>query len=181
MKLKNEIDQNNVLLNEDNNSEALHGKQYLTFMVGNEKYGIAIDNVFEVIDYIKITQIPLSPPYIEGVINLRGDILPVVNLAYRFYRRKTEITKFTSFVIVEIQDGNESITMGLMIDSVKEVIFIPDEEIDEKPDFGTKIRNDFIEGVGKVSSEFIILLNTNTVLNIDELADFSGYENEGIE
>lgn len=156
----------------DNKEESLIGAQYLTFIIANEKYGIPIDDVIEVIDYIPVTKIPLSPDYIEGVINLRGSIIPVINLSYRFFKKKNEQTKFTSIIMIEIFDNEETLIIGLMIDAVKEVLFIPEKNIDEKPDFGTNIRNDFIEGVGKVNGEFIILLNNSTVLDIKELSDF---------
>ena len=155
---------------EDYYDEEKH--QFLTFVVGNETYGIEVGNIREVIHFDDVFPIPAVPQYIRGVINLRGDVVPVIDLSYRFYQKKSEGTKFTSIVISEVKSDDDIILIGFVIDSINAVIDIPAVNIEHTPEFGSKIRHDFIEGVGKTEEGFIIILNIDKVLNIDELADF---------
>lgn len=152
----------------------ISGRQYLTFHQGSEVYGIPIIEVREVIDYVKTREIPLVPGYINGVLNLRGSVLPVVDLSFRFYGRKTEIKKNTSIIVLDVQEDGEVVQVGLMIDAVNEVLFMPDNSIEERPDFGTKIKSEFISNVGKVGGKYIILLNVKHVVDIEELSKFEG-------
>ncbi len=147
-------------------------KQYLTFHVGNENYGVEVSNVKEVIEYENVYRIPAVPDYIQGVINLRGDVVPVIDLACRFFERKSEITKFSCIVIVEIEEDENVIFIGFLIDAINAVLDLAEKNIESTPSFGAKIRTDFITGVGKVDDEFIILLDAYKVLDINELADF---------
>lgn len=147
--------------------------QLLTFCQNSEIYAIHIEAVREVIDTIDITPIPLVPNYIRGVINLRGNVLPVVDLTARFFNHQSEIGKFTNIVVLEVKSGDELVIVGLMIDAVKEVVMFPEDQIDATPDFGTRIRTDYIAGVARHADNYLILLDIDTLLNIEELADFN--------
>lgn len=159
----------------ENKAEIQYSK-YLTFHIGKELYGIEINNVKEVIEYLQsvnITRIPLTPNFIAGVINLRGEVTPVIDLNARFFNNKSVINKRTCIVIINVEDTDEKITLGVMIDSVDAVVDIPDGDIEATPPLGAKIRADFISGIGKIEGKFVILLNINTVLNIEDLSNFN--------
>ncbi|MFY9329801.1 MAG: chemotaxis protein CheW [Georgfuchsia sp.] len=148
-------------------------QQYLTFLLGGEMFALAILNVKEIIEYGNLTEIPMMPAYIRGVINLRGAVVPVVDLAARFGGQQSEIGHRTCIVIVEIksgENGEERHDIGIMVDAVSEVLEIPGSEIEPPPTFGAKIRVDFIAGMGKVAGKFVILLNINRVLSVEEMA-----------
>jgi purine-binding chemotaxis protein CheW len=147
--------------------------QYLTFFLGKEVYGIAVEQVKEVIEYHQVYKTPRVPPYIRGVINLRGDILPVIDLSYLFYNRKSEIIPSTGIIFIECKTGNELTIVGIIIDSVESVIDIYKNNIEPALSFGEKIRSDYIDGIGKIDDRFIIILNIRMVLNIDELSKFN--------
>jgi purine-binding chemotaxis protein CheW len=144
--------------------------QYLTFRCGEELFGVEILYVREIKGYSAPTTIPMMPRSVLGVINLRGNVLPIVDLNLRFGREKTKVTKRTCIVIIELQKENDSVSIGLLVDAVSEVVDIPLEEVEKAPSFGTKIRNDFIGGIGKMENQFVILLDINFVLSIDELS-----------
>ena len=144
-------------------------KQYLTFVLGGETFAIGILCIKEIIEYSGLTEVPMMPTCIRGVINLRGAVVPVLDLSARFGKKPSEVTKKTCIVIVEAQAGEEHHDMGVVVDAVNAVLEIPASEIEPAPAFGTKIRTDFIEGMGKVNGKFVILLNVNQVLSIQEL------------
>ena len=148
-------------------------RQFLTFLLGNEVYGVEVKNVREVIEYENVYKIPVVPKYIRGVINLRGEVVPVIDLSYRFYSRKSEVTKLSCIVIVEIESDGDPVLIGFVIDSINAVVAIPEDSIDPTPGFGAKIRGDYIDGVGKMDGKFIILLSVNRVLDIEELSGFN--------
>jgi purine-binding chemotaxis protein CheW len=147
--------------------------QYLTFFLGKEIYGIAVEQVKEVIEYHQVYKIPRAPAYIRGVINLRGEILPVIDLSYLFYNRKSEISPTTGIIFLECNTGSDITIVGVIIDSVESVTDILKDNIESKLSFGEKIRQDYIDSIGKVDDRFIILLNTKAVLNLDVLSKFS--------
>lgn len=144
--------------------------QYLTFLLGGEMFGVGILNVKEIIEYGNLTEIPMMPTFIRGVINLRGAVVPVIDLAARFGGKVTEIGRRTCIVIVEVPDGDSRHDIGIMVDAVSEVLEIPASEIEPAPSFGAKIRAEFIFGMGKIAGKFVILLEINKVLSIDEIA-----------
>lgn len=144
--------------------------QYLTFSLHGEMFAVGILNVKEIIEYGNLTEIPMMPPFIRGVINLRGAVVPVIDLSCRFGNHSTEVSKRTCIVIVEVQEGDFKHDIGIMVDAVSEVLEIPASEIEPPPSFGAKIRADFIHGMGKVAGRFIILLNIVRVLSVDEIA-----------
>lgn len=147
--------------------------QYLTFMLGGEAFGIGIMAVKEIIEFGSVTDVPMMPDSIRGVINLRGAVVPVMDLAARFGRPQTVPGKRTCIVIVELpaQDGPQ--VTGIVVDSVSAVLDIPASEIEPAPSFGTRIRGDFIAGMGKLNGRFVILLNVEQVLALEGLPDLA--------
>jgi purine-binding chemotaxis protein CheW len=146
-------------------------RQYLTFMLGGEMFSIDILRIKEIIWYAALTEVPMMPACIRGVINLRGSVVPVMDLSSRFGKPSTSVTKSTCIVIIEVptQVEGEHQSMGVVVDSVQAVLEIPASEIEPAPTFGAKIRHDFIEGIGKVNGKFVILLNVARVLSMQEI------------
>jgi purine-binding chemotaxis protein CheW len=147
-------------------------KQYLTFMLGGEMFSISILCIKEIIWYSNLTEVPMMPACIRGVINLRGAVVPVMDLSNRFGKPSTPVTKSSCIVIIEVETKNEGErqNMGLVVDSVQAVLEIPTSEIEPSPSFGAKIRPDFIEGIAKVDGKFVILLNVNHVMSTEEIS-----------
>ena len=152
-------------------SAAVEEKQYLTFMLGGEMFSIDILCIKEIIWYASLTEVPMMPACIRGVINLRGAVVPVMDLSSRFGKPSTPVGKSTCIVIIEVatQVEGERQNMGVVVDSVQAVLEIPASEIEPAPSFGAKIRPDFIEGIGKVNGKFVILLNVDRVLSSEEI------------
>jgi purine-binding chemotaxis protein CheW len=144
--------------------------QYLTFNLRKEMFAIGILNIKEILEYGQLTTVPMMPAFINGVINLRGAVVPVVNLAARFGDKPSETTKRTCIVIIEVSTDEGSQDIGVVVDTVSEVLEIPDSEIEPAPAFGAKIRADFISGMGKVEGKFVIILNVDKVLSTNELS-----------
>jgi len=157
----------------ENSEEHAQGKvqQFLTFLLNGENYGVDILHIREIIEYGNVTTVPLMPAFIAGVINLRGSVVPVVTLAIRFEQKPKDLTKKTSIIIVEItNEEDEHTEIGIIVDLVNEVIELAASDIAAAPTFGTKIRADFIKGMGKINDELMVLLDVNHVLSIDELS-----------
>jgi purine-binding chemotaxis protein CheW len=145
-------------------------RQYLTFMLGGEMFSISILAIKEIIEYSGLTEVPMMPVSIRGVINLRGAVVPVMDLSARFNKPSTAVTKRSCIVIVELaRDDQDSQVMGVVVDAVNAVLEIPASEIEPPPAFGAKIRTDFIEGLAKVKGKFVILLDVNQVLSVEDL------------
>jgi purine-binding chemotaxis protein CheW len=146
-------------------------KQYLTFLLGGEMFSIDILCIKEIIWYAGLTSVPMMPSCIRGVINLRGAVVPVMDLSTRFGKPSAPQSKSTCIVIIEndAAETGERLKMGVVVDAVQAVLEIPASEIEPPPDFGTRIRSDFIEGIGKVNGKFVILLNVKTVLSRSEI------------
>ena len=151
-------------------SSAGEAHQYLTFALAGEMYAVGILNVKEIIEYGSLTEIPMMPPFIRGVINLRGAVVPVIDLAARFGGKNSAVQRRTCIVIVEMQQADSKHDLGIMVDAVSEVLEIPGTEIEPPPTFGAKIRADFIAGMGKVNNKFVIILDIMRVLSVDEMA-----------
>lgn len=151
--------------------------QYLTFMLGGEVYALGILNIKEIIDYGDLTEVPMMPPFVRGVINLRGSVVPVVDLAARFGKGHTSVAKRTGIVIVETSarddDDEKKQDIGIIVDAVNEVVDIGQAEIEPPPTFGAGIRPDFINGMAKQNGKFVILLNVDRVLSVEEMANLS--------
>ncbi len=142
--------------------------QFLTFLLGGDIFAINILNIREILEYSPLTPVPMTPNFIEGVLNLRGSVVPVINLSLRFEKTASEVNKRTSIVIVEITHDEQKMDIGVIVDIVNEVIEIP--EIEPAPTFGASIRTDFIEGMGKINDGFTIILDLNHVLSVEELS-----------
>ncbi len=144
-------------------------QQYLTFTLGGEVFALGILNVKEIIEFGNITEIPMTPEFIRGVINLRGAVVPVIDLSSRFGRAVTTISRRTCIVIVEVEADEGRQDLGIVVDAVNEVLEIPRAEIEPAPSFGARIRADFILGMGKINGKFVILLNIARVLSTEEI------------
>jgi purine-binding chemotaxis protein CheW len=144
--------------------------QYLAFSLGTETFAMDIRSIKEVIQYEELTEVPLMPSFMRGVINLRGSVVPVIDLSTRFGRTATEVAKRTCIVILELEQAKDLIVLGVMVDHVSEVLEIAPSEIEPAPTFGTDLRAEFIQGVGKVNDRFVILLDVHHVLSVDELS-----------
>jgi purine-binding chemotaxis protein CheW len=151
--------------------------QYLTFMLGGEVYAIGILRIKEIIEYGQLTEVPRMPEFIRGVINLRGAVVPVIDLSSRFGKQASTVSRRTCIVIIEVQHEDEQHVVGVMVDAVNEVLDIPAGEIEPAPSFGAKIRTDFIRGMGKVEGKFVILLDVDHVLSLDEMSSLAGVGN----
>lgn len=147
--------------------------QYLTFLLDGESFGIDILGIKEIIEYHSLTAVPMMPACVRGVINLRGAAVPVIDLQARFGRRRSEVTKRTCIVIVEVAGEGQRHDVGVVVDAVNEVLDIPPADIEPAPSFGARIRADFIHGMGKVRGRFVVLLNADRVLGIEAIEEFS--------
>ncbi len=144
--------------------------QYLTFTLNKDIYALDISSVREVLELTPITRIPRTPKFMRGVINLRGHAVPVVDMRLKFGMSKTEDTINTCIIIVEVLFDGDSTVMGALADSVREVIELTEGMIEEPPRMGTTIKTDFIRGMGKQDDEFVIILDINKILSLEELA-----------
>jgi len=153
--------------------------QYLTFALERETFAIGILAIKEIIEYGHLTEVPMMPEFIRGVINLRGAVVPVVDLMARFGKGKTVPARRTCIVIVEARSGEDEVQeFGVLVDAVNEVLEIPRSEVEPSPAFGTRIRSDFIHGMGKVNGHFVIILDVDRVLSIEEMASLSALGGE---
>ena len=145
-------------------------QQYLTFKLDDEVFAVGIDKVREVLDYTSVTKVPQTPDFMRGVINLRGSVVPVVDMRLKFGMAKTEKTVNTCIIIVEINLEGETTVLGALADSVQEVLDLEPHQIEPAPKIGTKLRTDFIRGMGKRDEQFIIILDIDKVFSGAELA-----------
>jgi len=143
--------------------------QYLGFYIAEEEYAIGILRVKEILEYDTITKVPGTPPSIRGVINLRGSVVPVVDLALKFGLPESPITKRTCIVVVEVDLDGERTVMGVMADAVSQVIDLGPEDVEPPPAFGTRVHMDYLLGMGKAGKKFILLLDIDRVLSANEL------------
>jgi purine-binding chemotaxis protein CheW len=144
--------------------------QYLTFTLGEEVFAMDIRTVREIIQYGPMTTVPLMPSFVRGVINLRGAVVPVIDLQARFGRSAAAVGKKTCIVIFDAVRGGERVELGLLVDAVSEVIDIQPDQIEPPPNFGASVRRDFIRGMGKVAERFVILLEPDKALDLEEMA-----------
>lgn len=143
--------------------------KYLTFSLGAEEYGIGILKIKEIIGMMPITAVPRTPPFVKGVINLRGKVIPVIDLRVKFGMEDNGYTDKTCIIVVEIKEQN-SILMGIVVDAVSEVLNIKAAEIEETPNFGTNLDLDYISGIAKINGGVKILLDIDKVLNQEGIA-----------
>ena len=144
--------------------------QYLTFSLGGEEYAIDILHIREILEYTRLTPVPMMPSFIAGVLNLRGAVVPVVDLSVRFGGRRSEVGKRTSIVIVEQELEEGLMAVGVIVDTVNQVLDIAADQVEPSPRFGARLRSDFIAGMGKVDDQFLVLLDVRHVLCVDELS-----------
>jgi purine-binding chemotaxis protein CheW len=144
--------------------------QYLTFSLGDEVFAMDIRCVREIIQHGNMTMVPLMPAFVRGVINLRGSVVPVIDLQSRFGRPRAQVGKKTCVIIFDATVDGEKVELGLLVDAVSEVIDIAQADIEAAPQFGTTIRRDFIHGMGKVGGDFIVILAPERALDINEMA-----------
>ena len=149
---------------------AARGQLYLAFILGQEIFGIDILRIREIIEYTEPTAVPMMPPSLRGVINVRGAVVPVIDLAVRFGWQATGVGRRTCIVIVEITHQGAKHVLGLVVDKVNAVTEIRHEDIDLPPAFGARINTDFITGMARVNGKFIIVLNIERTLTIEEIA-----------
>ena len=155
---------------EQRHTSTSKGGKYLTFALGKEEYGLEILKVREIFGYMEITAIPRTPSYVRGVINLRGQVMAVVDLRAKFSMDSVERTDQTCIIVVEISCGGRKISTGMIVDHVSEVLEVPGDKIEDPPSFGTSVDSDFILGLGKIGDSVKILLDIDKVLEADEIA-----------
>lgn len=148
--------------------------QFLTFMLGEDQYAVGILHIKEIIEYGSLATVPMMPDCVRGVINLRGAVVPVMDLSARFGRSPSCISKRSCIVIVEVEgDGECKQVMGMLVDAVNAVVEIAAGDIEPAPSFGTRIRPDFIAGIGKYNGKFVILLDIERVLSSEEIVEMA--------
>ena len=154
--------------------------QFLTFTLGDEVFAMDIRTVREIIQYGPMTTVPLMPGFVRGVINLRGAVVPVIDLQARFGRPAAEVGKKTCIVIFDSLRQDERVELGLLVDAVSEVIDIAPADIEPPPNFGTAMRRDFIRGMGKVANRFVIILEPDKAFDVGEMADLCESAQEAV-
>ena len=152
--------------------------QYLTFWLGDEAFALDIRNVREIIQHGPMTSVPLMPAFVRGVINLRGAVVPVIDLNARFGREPAQVGKKTCVVIFDALRDGERTELGLMVDAVSEVVDLADDAIEPPPNFGTSVRRDFIHGLGKLGERFVILLEPDKAFDVEEMAQLCALSQE---
>ncbi len=146
-------------------------QQYLTFMIGGEEYAVSLLKVKEIIEYDVVTEIPKTPQWVRGVINLRGNVVPVIDLAVKFRLAPSVAGKLTCIVITEVECEGEATVMGVMADAVRQVIDLKPEDIEVPPSFGTRVKVDYLLGMARSGKKFCLLLDTEKVLSTEELLE----------
>lgn len=144
-------------------------EQYLTFFTADEEYAINIVKVQEIVKYEAVTTVPNTPPWIKGVTNLRGSVVPVVDLAVKFGLAASRISKFSCIIIAEVMFQGEKLTMGVLADSVSQVLELSANDIEKTPPFGTRVRTEYLLGMGPLGKKFCLILDIDKVLSADEL------------
>ena len=148
----------------------MQSTQYLTFMLDNEVFAVDIAKVREVLELINITKVPRTPDFMRGVINLRGSVVPVVDMRLKFGMNPTAKTVNTCIIIVEIVHDDEITVMGALADSVREVMELEPDQIEPPPKIGTRLRSDFLRGMGKYDDRFIMILEIDRIFSSEELS-----------
>jgi len=155
-------------------SKTLDTAQYLSFTMDNEEYGVDILRVQEIRSWEPVSRVPNVPYYEKGVINLRGSIVPIIDLRERFRLKFTDYTPLTVVVVLQTREGSKIRTMGVVVDSVSDVITIDKSKIQEAPDFGAKVSNEFIQGLVSVNERMVILLDVEKLMKLEELETNDG-------
>ena len=151
------------------NTTSATAGQYLTFGLGTETFAIGITAIREIIEYASLTEVPMMPAYVRGVINLRGAVVPVLDLPVRFGKAASAVNKRTCIVIIDVMLGSHQHVLGLVVDAVNAVLDIPASDIEPPPAFGASVRTEFIHGMVKINSKFVIVIDVDHVLAADEV------------
>lgn len=162
-----------ITRDEENPVKEQNVRQYLTFMIAGEEYAISLLKVKEIIEYDTVTPVPKTPEWVRGVINLRGSVVPVIDLAVKFRLPASVAGRLTCIVITEVECGGEATIMGVMADSVRQVIDLKPEDVEHPPTFGTRVKVDYLLGMARSGKKFCLILNTEKVLSTDELLEMS--------
>jgi purine-binding chemotaxis protein CheW len=153
--------------------ETVEQKQYLTFLLAEEEYAISILQVKEIIEYATVTTVPKTPTWVRGVINLRGSVVPVVDLAAKFGMEPKLVTKTTCIVILETAIAKQNTTIGVVADAVSQVMDLTADDIQPVPEFGTRVKVDYLLGMAQLGRKFALLLDVDKVLSTDELLNLN--------
>ena len=162
-----------ITRDEENREKEQDVQQYLTFMIAGEEYAISLLKVKEIIEYDTVTPVPKTPEWVRGVINLRGSVVPVIDLAVKFRLPASVASRLTCIVITEVECGGEATVMGVMADSVRQVIDLKPQDVEHPPTFGTRVKVDYLLGMARSGKKFCLILNTEKVLSTDELLELS--------
>ncbi|MBL8940736.1 MAG: chemotaxis protein CheW [Archangium sp.] len=149
-------------------------EKFLTFHVGKETFAMPIAQIREVLQFESVTTIPMTPAFVRGVLNLRGAVVPVIDLAVRFDRAAIQSGRRTCVVIVEVKHESGVVVVGVLVDQVNEVVGIDQRAIEKAPTFGSSVRADFVRGVGNLGGRFVVVLDVTHVLSVSELASLTG-------
>jgi purine-binding chemotaxis protein CheW len=158
---------------------AARGQQYLTISVAGETFALPIGCIKEIIEYRQTTDVPMMPTFMRGVLNLRGHVVPVIDLAVRFGRTTADVTRRSCIVILEVHQELLQYDIGVVVDAVSAVVGIADTQIEPAPSFGAGLRQDFISGMGKLGERIVIILAIDKVLSIEELSSMGGTDAGG--
>jgi purine-binding chemotaxis protein CheW len=150
------------------------GEQHLTFSLGKDLFAISIGHIREILQFESLTEVPLTPAFVRGVLNVRGAVVPVIDLSVRFDRPPTQVAKRTCVVILEVPSADERVVLGVLVDQVNEVLELQKDAIEPAPSFGSSVRPDFVRGVARRESGFTIVLDVSHVLSVAELAGLTG-------
>lgn len=144
---------------------------YLSFRLGEEVFALHVGKVYKILEMTTVTEVPRSPDYMKGVINLRGQVLPVIDTRIKFGMTPTKTTKSTCLLVVDAEIGEETVMVSMLVDAVQAVLKIEDDKILPPPSIGNKFQSDFIQGMTKVDEKFVMVLNIDAVLTSDDLVD----------
>jgi purine-binding chemotaxis protein CheW len=143
--------------------------KYLVFQLGREEFGVHVLKVREIMGLQEITAVPQTPPYVKGVLNLRGKVVPVIDLRAKFGLEQAEYTQRTCIVVIEVSSGEQTLLMGVIVDGVSEVLNVQDNEIEDAPEFGSGTKVSFVKGLAKVKGKVKILLDIDRALSVEDL------------
>jgi purine-binding chemotaxis protein CheW len=164
----------------DHDKESTEHPQYLTFFIAGEEHAIGILRVREIIQFAGVTRVPRTPDWVRGVINLRGSVVPVVDLAVKFGWRALQPTRLSCVVVAEVSLDGEPVVMGLLADAVSGVVELPAAEIQPPPPFGPRVRVEYLHGMGRVGERLLLLLDVDKLLSVDELQTAATIEAEAV-
>lgn len=145
-------------------------RKVLSFAVARETFALPIDLIKEIIEFGSVTRVPMTPPHVRGVLNLRGSVVPVIDLAARLGKANIQPDKRTCIIVMALPGDDAPVDIGVVVDAVNEVLDIPEEEIEPAPGFGASVRADFIDGMAKVRGRFVVVLEPATTFGLEELA-----------